>query len=208
MKKILGLTLAAILMIAVVGGGTWAYFSDTEASTNNTLTAGTLDLTINAGNVAVTTFSATTLKPGDNNDSSHAASAIKNVGSLSGTLDVVTSATTNTPGAGSTEFEGGSGELGGVATIAMYIDVDKSGTWTSGDIGLKADATTYANSGATALQYASIDTYATKTWTAIETMTPGADQKFCVNYRIPTGAGNSIQGDSVKIDFTFNLNQA
>lgn len=31
-----------------------AYFSDTETSTNNSLTAGTLDLNINGGNTAVT----------------------------------------------------------------------------------------------------------------------------------------------------------
>ena len=30
MKKILGLTVAAILVMALVGGGTWAYFRDVE----------------------------------------------------------------------------------------------------------------------------------------------------------------------------------
>ena len=46
MKKIFGLTIAAVLVMAMVTGGTWAYFSDTESSTNNSLTAGTLDLNI------------------------------------------------------------------------------------------------------------------------------------------------------------------
>ncbi len=45
MKKILGLTIAALLVMALVGGGTWAYFSDPETSTGNTITAGTLNLT-------------------------------------------------------------------------------------------------------------------------------------------------------------------
>ena len=58
MKKILGLTVAAMLILTFVGGGTWAYFSDTESSTNNVLAAGTLDLNLNGGNTAVTTFSA------------------------------------------------------------------------------------------------------------------------------------------------------
>jgi predicted ribosomally synthesized peptide with SipW-like signal peptide len=44
MKKIIGLTIAAIMVVAVVGIGTWAYFSDTETSTGNTFTAGTLNL--------------------------------------------------------------------------------------------------------------------------------------------------------------------
>jgi len=44
MKKILGLTIVALLVMRLVGGGTWAYFSDVEASTGNVFTAGTLDL--------------------------------------------------------------------------------------------------------------------------------------------------------------------
>ena len=44
MKKILGLTVAALLVMALVGGGTWAYFSDVETSSGNVFTAGTLDL--------------------------------------------------------------------------------------------------------------------------------------------------------------------
>ena len=36
MKKILGLAVAALLVMGLVGGGTWAYFSDTETSTGNT----------------------------------------------------------------------------------------------------------------------------------------------------------------------------
>jgi len=44
MKKILGLTVAALLVMGLVGGGTWAYFTDVETSTGNVFTAGTLNL--------------------------------------------------------------------------------------------------------------------------------------------------------------------
>jgi predicted ribosomally synthesized peptide with SipW-like signal peptide len=44
MKKIIGLSIAALLIIGIVGVGTFAYFSDTAASTGNTWTAGTLTL--------------------------------------------------------------------------------------------------------------------------------------------------------------------
>ena len=44
MKKILGLTIAALLVMALVGGGTWAYFSDVETTSDSTLTAGIMDL--------------------------------------------------------------------------------------------------------------------------------------------------------------------
>ena len=58
MKKILGLTIAAILVIAMVAAGTFAYFNDTEASTGNLITAGTLNL-VPAMNGAITGTSGT-----------------------------------------------------------------------------------------------------------------------------------------------------
>lgn len=44
MRKILGLSIAALIVITLVVGATWAYFSDTAATTGNTLIAGTLDV--------------------------------------------------------------------------------------------------------------------------------------------------------------------
>jgi predicted ribosomally synthesized peptide with SipW-like signal peptide len=71
MKKILGLTIAALLVIAMVAAGTFAYFSDTQASTGNVFTAGTLDIGLSntPGNSTATgdataTFSAATWAPG------------------------------------------------------------------------------------------------------------------------------------------------
>jgi spore coat-associated protein N len=49
-KKILGLTIAIVLIIGLVAGGTWAYFSDTETSSGNTFTAGTIDIAVNGEN--------------------------------------------------------------------------------------------------------------------------------------------------------------
>src|SRR5690625_169695 len=60
-KKKLGLGMAsAALGLALVGGGTYAYFSDTE-TTNNTFAAGTLDLSVNP----TTIIDVDNLKPGD-----------------------------------------------------------------------------------------------------------------------------------------------
>jgi spore coat-associated protein N len=44
MKKIIGLSVVFLLILAVAVGGTISYFADTETSTANTITAGTLDL--------------------------------------------------------------------------------------------------------------------------------------------------------------------
>lgn len=73
MRKILGLTIVALLVMAMVGGGTWAYFSDTETSTSNSMVAGTLDLGLsnssdNTSTGSVTgTFAAANWAPGGTN---------------------------------------------------------------------------------------------------------------------------------------------
>ncbi len=60
-KKKLGLGLAsAALGLSLVGGGTYAYFSDQEV-TNNTFAAGTLDLSTSEANI----IDLDSMKPGD-----------------------------------------------------------------------------------------------------------------------------------------------
>jgi predicted ribosomally synthesized peptide with SipW-like signal peptide len=53
-KKILGLSIAIVLVIGLVAGGTWAYFSDTEAVTGNSFTAGTIDLRAGSPKITIT----------------------------------------------------------------------------------------------------------------------------------------------------------
>ncbi len=202
MKKIMGLTIAALLIIGLVGGGTYAYFSDTESSTGNTLSAATLDLRINGGDAAVTTFNVSNVAPGD---SDSANSTLTNVGSLLGEFDVATSAITNTPYAGGGEFDDGTGDLGANAEIAMYIDIDMSGDESAGDVGLKSDGTTYDPS--VALDYDVIDNYDTETWDAVANMATTVSYGFRVEWRVDTSVGNAIQGDSVSFDVDFVLEQ-
>ena len=49
-KKILFSAMTIALVGALIGGGIYAYFSDVETSTDNTFTAGTLDLTVDTEN--------------------------------------------------------------------------------------------------------------------------------------------------------------
>jgi spore coat-associated protein N len=61
LKKKLGMgVMSAALGLSLVGGGTFAYFSDTEV-TNNTFAAGTLDLAVDP----TTIIDVDNLKPGD-----------------------------------------------------------------------------------------------------------------------------------------------
>jgi spore coat-associated protein N len=207
MKKILGLTIAALLVIGTVSSGTWAYFTDTEQSVNNSLTAGTLDLNIDGGNVAVTTFSASAVAPGDSGDGG---STLSNVGTMDGELDITFSAITNTGGAGGTQYEDGVGNLGDVAEIAVYLDVNQNSSFDAGDIELNTTgANPYANPGNSTLDYATINSYDSVSYDAvIASMVTTAADDFRVLWRVSDTAGNNIQGDTVSFDVTFVLAQA
>ena len=207
MKKILGLTVTAIIVMALVGGGTWAYFSDPETSTNNALTAGTLDLTLDGADDPVTMFSIGSVYPGD---SGNGTTLLANSGTQ-GELDISVVAVNNTESTGSTEFEsdviGTGGELGSVAELAIFLDIDDNGNFNSGDIGLKSNQTTY--NATSVLDWATADSYSGKTWDAvIASFSTSVD--FWVEWRVPIGgsADNTIQGDSISANITFTLEQA
>jgi len=161
MKKILGLTIAALLVMALVGGGTWAYFSDVEQTTANIFTAGTLDLQLSDSSVLVGSVS--DLAPGSGETTPLLGDVtLTKAGNVLGTLDIAfdtavvnpenyAAATdeaeafdaTFNPG-GDSDTSGDTGELGANALIALFIDVDESADWSDGDIGLESDSSTYA----------------------------------------------------------------
>jgi len=99
-KKILGLSVAALLVMALVGGGTWAYFSDVETSEDNVFTSGTLDLvptTAGSGTCTVDTTAGSNgvngkvvfslVKPGDSGSITW---TLVNNGDLAGELTITT----------------------------------------------------------------------------------------------------------------------
>jgi predicted ribosomally synthesized peptide with SipW-like signal peptide len=87
-KKLFGLTIAALLIIGMVGGGTWAYFSDPEASTGNILTAGTLDLKTDDVDGKDSVWTLANMEPGVST-TGEATIVLKNKGSIDGaSLDV------------------------------------------------------------------------------------------------------------------------
>ena len=79
MKKILGLTVAILLIVGLCSIGTWAYFLDTESSTGNTLAAGTLDLSWTNESGVPLPFDVDSMAPGDTVE---ARISVRNTGSL------------------------------------------------------------------------------------------------------------------------------
>ncbi|MFC1976780.1 TasA family protein [Chloroflexota bacterium] len=87
MKRILGLTIAFILLIGMTGIGAWAYFTDVESPTGNVMAAGTLDLKTDDVDGVTQTLFATNLEPGDNVTAETI--TLKNIGTVAGaTLDL------------------------------------------------------------------------------------------------------------------------
>ena len=149
MKKILGLTIAALLVMALVGGGTWAYFSDVETSTGNVFTAGTLNLDLTdtsddgtEGEAATWVFPA--LAPGATGGGGAGNGlTISNTGTLDGYLDlssitvinaenydVLTDEAEALPAVGGdddTSNATGGGELGANLPVPSWIDADNEG---------------------------------------------------------------------------------
>jgi predicted ribosomally synthesized peptide with SipW-like signal peptide len=201
--------LLSVLIIGVVsllaGSATWAYFQDTETSDDNTLTAGTLDLTLTNA-----PFTLTNKEPGDLGTETQ---TIQNIGSLAGELDVTFSVITNTESTGATEFEadGAPGELGAVAEMMVFIDVDDSTTLTQNDIVLKSDGTviTAPENPVENDYFATINSYGEDDFdAAIASMGSTVERDVLFKWRIPTTSDNTIQGDSVSFDVTFTLEQA
>jgi predicted ribosomally synthesized peptide with SipW-like signal peptide len=66
-KKVGVMILVVLIGALAVGVGSWALWSDTDASTSNTVNDGTMDLAINGSNNDVSgSFSLTDSQPGDN----------------------------------------------------------------------------------------------------------------------------------------------
>ena len=206
MKKIIGLAVVAIIILASVGFGTWSYFSDTETANGNAVSAGTLTLSINGG------YTNQTILTGLTNQVPGASGALYatlvNTGSIPGLFGVQTSTITNTQNNSIPKYGvGGLGAtaLGSVATVALWVDMNNNGTYDNGtDLMLKSDGTVVT----TGLVYDTFNNYASKTWsTVIASMAATTSVRFYMSWTIPSSADNGIQGASTQVSLTFTLQQ-
>lgn len=185
-SKIL-LSLATIAVVGAIAiGGTTAYFSDTETSTGNTISAGTLDLSVNGENPLSSKFTISNAKPGDSGTTNI---AVANVGSIDASqLTVVLKNIVDSDGT-STEPEKiaeGNTTTEGNLCANVNITVTESGVtdpWYSGTL---SGFTTVVNTGALA---------------------HGVTRNFTVGYSIPSTVGNEIQGDICTFDIEVGLAQ-
>jgi len=199
MRKLLSSLKVILLAAILVVSGTVIYFTYTDASTVGFSDEGKMDLELKGQSVKAQTFQLINVIPGDNG---RGCNRLVNAGNLISDLSISFCEVVNTPGT-SGEFADGSGDLGIEAVAAVYIDVDVSGDWNNGDIGLKTDETTY--SYPSVLDYDYINNYSNRSWNSIVTIDTSDSCDFVIFWRIPISAGNEIQGDRISFDIIFTV---
>ena len=202
MKKILGLTVATLLVMALVGGGTWAYFSDVETSEGNVFTAGTLNLKVSDTDPLKEHFELTGFPPGA--DWYAADWTLKNDGSIDGSLDITFSNIVdadngiNEPEAADPEEDGTEdGELAEVLALVIYIDENNDDTYDA-----LTDTLIYDGFVKPSLEGEQLSNYA-----MAADYGSGGDKAFRIEWSVDSSVGNKIQGDSAGFDIEFELLQ-
>lgn len=198
-KRILMSLLMIGVAVIVAIGGTVAYFSDTETSTGNTFTAGTLNLNLtdaseNGTESETATWVFGNIAPGG---SGGAILTVQNTGSINGYLDLSSISATNVEGT-NPESETSSGTvLSDKLLVYMFWDVNGNGVYDAGDTYVYGTAgTPLALSGISSSynsNYAIVGpstTYLSMNWTWTSTATD-----------------NDVQGDITTLTFTVELDQ-
>ena len=201
MKKILVSFMTIALVSALIGGGVYAYFSDVETSTGNTFTAGTLDLNLDGGNTNVVKFTVDDVKPGD---SSGGTWTVANVGNMDGYLDLESigvsediGTTTDPELADEVPPGTDTAQLGNYLMVHMFIDANNNGSWDSGETDIFG----------TNASPAAINTIASSYGLDLSLLANGGTNYITLLWSVGTTVDNRIQGDSVTLDITFELQQ-
>jgi predicted ribosomally synthesized peptide with SipW-like signal peptide len=188
-KKILVSMMVIGLVAALAGAGLYAYFNDTETSSGNTFTAGTLDLEVNGGG-SVLPISVSNMKPGDADE---VTIKVDNTGSIAGYLCMWIKDVTNSPGTTpEPEPTPDNGELGASIQITIWLD-DGDNIWEEGEKVYIGPA--WLN------DLNNIKVVKNELLGAVSTAYIG------FAWKIPTTVGNEIMDDSVTFTIEFALTQ-
>ena len=183
MKRILFSLMTIVAVLCVAGAGSFAYFSDTETSSGNTFTAGTLDLKVDdADDPLPVKFTLGPLAPGDSGTISY---ELKNAGNIDGYIDLENVIVTN-DGGEFTEPEkavdpGNLGNLGAAIQVTVTV-------------------------GGTNVYTGSLDGFAGNHDYSI-LLTAGTTTNAVINWELPGATGNEVQGDIAGLSITFELQQ-
>ena len=174
----------------MIGVGTFAYFADTETSTGNQFTAGTLDLKTDDADGVSQTLYATNMSPGDTVGPSTI--VLKNSGSVNASsLDIVFSYVEN---------DGSPNSVNKSADdTAAMIEVTTLSYDGSSLLGSVSDA----NSNG----YKDIQDLSDADLTGQSGINASATKNFQIAVQLRSETGNDFQADGITMTMTFTLNQ-
>ncbi len=199
MSKILVSLMTVALVGALIGGGVYAYFSDVETSTGNTFAAGTLDLNLDGGNTNVVKFNVSDVSPGGSGGGTW---TVTNAGTMDGYLDLETVGfvesigTTTEPELVDEPTGLDTAQLGSYLMAHMFIDTNNDGDWDAGETDIFGTNAAPLAINTIAGNY-SLDLSLVASGTSYVTL----------RWSVPVTADNRIQGDSVILGMTFELQQ-
>jgi predicted ribosomally synthesized peptide with SipW-like signal peptide len=187
---------------AIAVGGTIAYYNDTETSSGNIFTAGTLNLQVGDNDPAGWNFQVSDIKPGD---SGFQEVILQNTGSLDGYLHITFANLINDE-MGCTEPEGqpegiditcenpgpNQGELAENLDVLIYLDENSNDAF---DLGI--DILIYQGKVKGILQ-GDIFNYL---------LTKSSSKNFRIEWKLDSSVGNIVQSDKTGYDINFELTQ-
>jgi spore coat-associated protein N len=207
MKKLIWSILTVMLVIGLAGGGAAAYFLDTETSTGNSFTAGTLDLKLTDINVMIqdgvsATWTMTNMAPGASETFPQFV-MLSNSGSLAG--NHVEIAFSNDIDEG-IHVESETSSANTPAQMAQWLEITgmtyKSVNFftTVGHILVNTNGTAFIDLDdlANPANASALDNLAVPN---------GGMTALFMDVKFNAGAGNDFQGDTLNTTVTFTLNQ-
>ncbi len=197
MKKILGLGVVALLVMALVAGGTWAYFNDVETSGDNILSAGTLNLGLanaaggTSNGSASGTWLLSNMAPGDN--ATAAALFARNSGTINMTSVNITFAHAITNGTPTTVYNyAGTNATDNISNMIYARTVTWNGT------GSSVNVTALIGKTLGELSALNVD---------LGYLNAGGEAALMVGWSLNATATNGCQGDSANITVTITGQQ-
>lgn len=184
-KLAIGVLVIAVAALAL-GGSVYAFFSDTEKSSGNSFTAGTLNLTLNGvDHYAVAGFAVANAYPGEVKTANY---TVANVGTIDGTLTIAPNILTDVQGT-DPNLATSHAQLSQIITVTIGVDTNGNGVFD----GTEAKYTHLLNGFS--YSYGAL-------------AHGGAPVTLMVQYTIPgPTTGNNIEGASCSFDMVFTLNQ-
>ena len=210
-KQILSSLLIIGLVGLVVGGGTYAYFSDIESAEDNTLQAGTIDISIDGGNPWNATYEFLDMKPCERTEYINV--TIRNVGTnpakIFKMVDVVdwgpglerfTDPETELMYSSEPEWEAEmEGRIDDIHNVTDYsLEVKIYANESEFDAGNVSDSWIVHEQEDGTLVSDIADT-----WMFFGELAPGAVMVINQDYHIIAEAGNEYQGDEFSFDVMF-----